>query len=57
METPYYKEVWGRRRGLVLYRGWGGVYNVGLWKAIRKGWGAFKSKIYFIVSNRRTIRF
>ena len=32
-------------------------YGVGLWKAIRKGWDAFKSKISYDLGNGRRIRF
>ena len=43
-------------------RGWCALearkrYGVGLWKAIRKGWGAFKSKICFIKGNGRRVKF
>ena len=32
-------------------------YDVGLWKAIKRGWGAFKSKISFVMGNGRRVRF
>ena len=32
-------------------------YGVGLWKAIRKGWDAFKSKISYVLGNKRRVKF
>ena len=32
-------------------------YGVGLWKAIRKEWDAFKSKISYVLGNGRRLRF
>ena len=34
-----------------------GDHGVGLWKAIRRGWGAFKARTRFSVGNWRRIKF
>ena len=58
---PLWKKVIIGKYG-VKERGWCSLearegYGVALWKAIQKEWDVFKSKISFVLSNGRRIRF
>ena len=58
---PLWKKVIIGKYG-VEERGWCSLeardsYGIGLWKAIRKGWEAFKSKISYVWGNKRRVKF
>ena len=58
---PLWKKVIIGKYG-VEERGWCSleardIYGIGLWKAIRKGWEAFKSKISYVLGNGIRVRF
>ena len=58
---PFWKKVIIGKYG-VEEGGWWSLevregYGVGLWKAIRKGWDAFKSKISYDLGNGKRVRF
>lgn len=48
-------KVKGRARRMVLSIGREGN-GIGLWKAIKRGWGTFKAKTRFVVGNRTRIK-
>ena len=56
VEVGSHRQVWGISGGWcsMEMREW---YDIGLWKAIRRRWGAFKSKISFVMGNGRSVRF
>lgn len=49
-EAVSHRQVW-ERSGYLCSLGMREGYGIGLWKAIRRGWDAFKINIYFVVGN------